>query len=422
MQGIVSVSKLSAAKLAQSVIDKIQCPKGTIIWIGDTGASQHSSKSKEGAINIRNAGQTSVGNTGQPQTPQCTFDLPGQFINHDGSLGLRAVITDVSYNSRKNFNLFSISRMLQLGWTLGGNQHKLTLTSSDNKMVIHFDIMIKTKLGAVYAAKFTQSEEISGFNTEAGMKMNINRAHQLLGHKSEANTHKTTKALGIVITRGKMEVCKACVLAKAKQKEGPKKPVLEKVEMPLLCVHTDISQIKVLDEGGNEITLKKESWIIRVNAATGKKWSQFVDSKGQFVLTTLGWLGLMVANDMQISSLRMDPSGENKKLAAKLLKADYFHLQPINVELTPRDLPQYNSQAKTVFPFLAGNARAAMSHANIPRKIRRKIAIEILSTATSLNDLSVVDFHGTQTTRDIIIYGENTLAGRITFESLVKQL
>jgi hypothetical protein len=64
---------------------------------------------------------------------------------------------------------------------------------------------------------------------------------------------------------------------------------------------------------------------------------------------------------MQISSLRMDPSGENKKLAAKLLKADYFHLQPINVELTPRDLPQYNSQAKTVFPFLAGNARASQN-------------------------------------------------------------
>jgi hypothetical protein len=43
-------------------------------------------------------------------------------------------------------------------------------------------------------------------------------------------------------------------LAKAKQKDVPKKPVLEKVEVPLLRVHTDISQIKVLDEGGNEVT------------------------------------------------------------------------------------------------------------------------------------------------------------------------
>jgi hypothetical protein len=44
---------------------------------------------------------------------------------------------------------------------------------------------------------------------------------QLLGHKSEANTRKSAKALGIVITRGKMEVCKACALAKAKQKDMP---------------------------------------------------------------------------------------------------------------------------------------------------------------------------------------------------------
>ena len=36
--GIVSVSELSASELAQSVIDKIQCPEGTVIWIGDTGA------------------------------------------------------------------------------------------------------------------------------------------------------------------------------------------------------------------------------------------------------------------------------------------------------------------------------------------------------------------------------------------------
>jgi hypothetical protein len=237
-QGIVSVSELSAAELAQSVIDKIQCLEGTIIWIGDTGASQHSSKSKEGAINIRNAGQTSVGSTGQPQTPQCTFDLPGQFIKHDGSLGLRAVITDISYSSQNNFNLFSISCMLQLGWTLGGNRHKLTLTSLDSKRVIHFDIVIKTKLGAVYAAKFARSEEISAVNTEAGTKMNINRAHQLLGHKSEANTRKSAKALGIVITRGKMEVCEACALAKAKQKDIPKKPVSEKVEVPLQRVRT----------------------------------------------------------------------------------------------------------------------------------------------------------------------------------------
>jgi hypothetical protein len=54
--------------------------------------------------------------------------------------------------------------------------------------------------------------------------MSINRAHQLLGHKSEANTRLTAKALGLTISRGSMEVCEACALAKAKQKGVPKKP------------------------------------------------------------------------------------------------------------------------------------------------------------------------------------------------------
>jgi hypothetical protein len=36
-----------------------------------------------------------------------------------------------------------------------------------------------------------------------------------------------------------------------------------------------------------------------------------------------------------------------------------------------------------------------------------KDAVEILSTVTLLDGLSVVNYHGTPTTRDIIIYGEN---------------
>ena len=109
MLGIVSTSELSAVELVQSVIDKIKCPKGTDIWLGDTGASQDCSKNKVGATNICNAGQVSVGSTRQLTSYELTFDLQGQFVHHDGSLGLRAVISDVAYDSQNNFNLFSIS-------------------------------------------------------------------------------------------------------------------------------------------------------------------------------------------------------------------------------------------------------------------------------------------------------------------------
>jgi hypothetical protein len=157
-----------------------------------------------------------------------------------------------------------------------------------------------------------------------------------------------------------MPVCEACVLAKAKQKDIPKKSVSEKSTIPLQRVHTDISGSRVLDEEGNAVTIKKKSWIIHVDAATGKKWLHFGDSKREMVPSTLSWLGLVGANAMHVDSLCMDPSGKNKKLAAKLQEAENFHLQPIAVEFTARDSPQYNSQAETAFPHLAGMARAAM--------------------------------------------------------------
>jgi hypothetical protein len=49
-------------------------------------------------------------------------------------------------------------------------------------------------------------------------------------------------------------VCKACALSKAKQKNLPKKSTSEPVTWPFQRVHTDISQIKVLDEDRNKVT------------------------------------------------------------------------------------------------------------------------------------------------------------------------
>jgi hypothetical protein len=61
-------------------------------------------------------------------------------------------------------------------------------------------------------------------------------------------------------------------------------------------------------------TIKKKRWIIRDDAATGKKWSHFVDSTSEMVPLTLSGLGLLDANGMHFDSLCMDPSGKNKKL------------------------------------------------------------------------------------------------------------
>ena len=126
---------------------------------------------------------------------------------------------------------------------------------TDGGSVINIDIVVRTTRGAVYVGRFvcllarTNGVEISVANPSTKpRKMSILAGHRMLGHKSEDSTWQTAKALGITIMRGSMPVCEACALSKAKQKNIPKKSMSEPVTRPFQHVHTDISQIKVLDE------------------------------------------------------------------------------------------------------------------------------------------------------------------------------
>ena len=86
------------------------------IWICNSGASGHSSNSDAGARNKRETTSTSLGHVGQAVKATSSFDVPGCFLGKDGKPGLRACLTDVSYNNRLNFNLVSLTRMLINGW------------------------------------------------------------------------------------------------------------------------------------------------------------------------------------------------------------------------------------------------------------------------------------------------------------------
>jgi hypothetical protein len=121
--------------------------------------------------------------------------------------------------------------------------------------------------------------------------------------------------------------------------------------------------------------LSKHSWIIYVDAFTGKKFSAFVNKKSAFVENAVQWLKQLTKSGAHVEVLRMDPSGENKALTERVKQVDCAHLQPINCELSPRDSPQFNSLAKTAFPYLAACARAMMGGANIPVECRKQMVI-----------------------------------------------
>jgi hypothetical protein len=273
---------------------------------------------------------------------------------------------------------------------------------------------VRTTQGAVYIGHFVHLEhsdgaEILGANPSTKPRMmSILAAHQMLGHKSEDSTWRAVKALGIIITtRGSMPVYEACALSKAKQKNVPKKSTSEPITRLFQCVHMDISQIKVLDEDQNKVTLSKTSWIICVDVFTGKKFSAFTATKKAFGENTVEWLTQLTKRGAHVEVLQMDPSGKNKAFAERIKQVDCAYLQPITCEFTPRDCQQFNFLAETAFLYLVACACAMMGGANKPVECQKMIAIETLKTITLLDGLVVVELNGIRDTSDGHCFGGN---------------
>ena len=73
-------------------------------WICDSGASGHSSNSDAGARSKRETTSASLGHVGQAVKATSSIDVPGCFLGKDGKPGLRACLTDISYNNRLNLS------------------------------------------------------------------------------------------------------------------------------------------------------------------------------------------------------------------------------------------------------------------------------------------------------------------------------
>jgi hypothetical protein len=143
-------------------------------------------------------------------------------------------------NEISNFNLFSVTKMLLKGYMLKGNRYSLTVWNQTQMIV--FDIMIHTKNGALYCARFirklsndpetanllVQGEEKDLKVSKKILKVNVKCAHECLGHLSANMTWKDLAQLRMVLSRTAFFKCKACAIGKAKQHNIPKKTLEEK--------------------------------------------------------------------------------------------------------------------------------------------------------------------------------------------------
>jgi hypothetical protein len=204
------------------------------------------------------------------------------------------IVTGVALTKGSPFNLFSLTKAMQQGCILGGdNTNGITLTKGTN--VLKFDIPIVTPKGVVYAM-YMRRTEVAASSVSTNMK--IEKAHRLLGHQSEDTTRQTAKYLGWNITSGALQPCLPCTIGKAKQKNMPctigKAKQKNTVKMsnhdqsknPGERIFTDIASIRPT-EG---IQVAKPHWCIKVDERTQFKVSSFHAHKTIWLKTAASYL------------------------------------------------------------------------------------------------------------------------------------
>ena len=106
-------------------------------------------------------------------------DIPGHICvqcDQHGNKIMHVMMKDVAMVPSSGYNLFSLTKMMLLGWKLIGEDNKLTLQKGGDEM--HFGIAIPTPKGVIYAMYLKQDGEIAGAGTDSKIKLMIQQAHE----------------------------------------------------------------------------------------------------------------------------------------------------------------------------------------------------------------------------------------------------
>ena len=251
-------------------------------------------------------------------------------MTQDGTLGLKATLTDVNYNEKLNFNLISLTWLLCSGWSITSGDAASIIHTHGNGGVINFDIMIPTACGAIFACQFVRDADVCAACTAVGTKMNIQKAHRLLGHGDEESMRKTAQELGWILTHGTLKPCLYCAKAKAKQKNVCKESTAPKAKVPGGRVYLDLSKVTVSKSDDSEFELTNKWWKIVMDKTTGKKWSDFTPTKKGMVERPCEFMHKMKQKGIPIKVIRLDPAGENKDLENRAKCVAWTPLQPVD--------------------------------------------------------------------------------------------
>jgi hypothetical protein len=222
-----------------------------------------------------------------------------------------------------------------------------------------FDIKIPTQNGCIFAV-YLQRRGIES-SMASVPKLSIQQAHQRFGHCNEDTTRQVAKALGVELTRGALNACEACSVAKAKQNNVTKESDHEAASRSNERVYLDLAKIKA-KKGMSTPT--RSIWCMIVDERTHMKFSSFHKTKAAMVEPTCELFDQWRQRDMPVDFVRLDNAGENKKLKPSAV-SETWKLK-IDSKFTARDTPQQNHLPELGFASIAGKGRALMIDANLP--------------------------------------------------------
>jgi hypothetical protein len=123
-----------------------------VLPLGDTGATKHSTKHKQGGINSRPSTNWTKGIYGQAVKPSIMeVDLPGMYCDKSGEDPFTVKLQNVDTIPKSHYNLISITELMEEGHKIAGNK-KDGVTLQNGSQVIKFDIKAKTPKGVLWCA------------------------------------------------------------------------------------------------------------------------------------------------------------------------------------------------------------------------------------------------------------------------------
>lgn len=347
------------------------------IFIADSGASCHLTGSLEGMVDcLKICEYVTVGN-GKAVEATMIGTKKGRIKMPDGTYRPIALYGCKYVPELAPFNLFSITKALSGGCSLGNVGETITLTKGD--FTLSFDYKIRTKTGYVAGVEImsTEGDELAAPALGPDGAIDVNVFHSLLGHVSEYKARAVAKYYGIKLV-GKFHTCSACAEAKARQSNVPKVVAEEsKCKTAGEKLHMDISSIKSRSFGGAKY------WLLVIDEVTAYSFSFFLKRKSDTPDTVIKLIKHLKSKGKIVKTIRCDNAGENH-CTEEMCKAQGLGIE---FEYSAPNTPQQNGRVERRFATLYGRVRSMLNAANLTGSLRHGLWAECAQTATYLDNL-----------------------------------